>query len=243
MTYWLKLWYWLAMRAAIYFTPPASHPLTVCAARWLGRDAWSRPVPARDACDGFDPGSLDSLTAEPRRYGFHATLKPPFRIAAGHDLGGLRQRLAAFCREQAPVLIPALRLERLGSFFALTPGEAVPALSALAADVVRDFDAFRAPPTGDEIARRKPERLTPRQREYLAAWGYPYVFDEFRFHMTLTGPVPEPQREAMDAVLRARFADFIGRPLMVDTICLFVEPDPPGDFTVDTAVPLSGKRG
>jgi len=231
------------MRAAIYFTALRESDLMACAARWLGRDPWSGSVPAREVCSGVEPATLDALTADPRRYGFHATLKPPFRMAAGRDLGGLRQRLAEFCRDHAPVVIPALRLERMGSFFALTPGRALPALSALAAGVVRDFDAFRAPPTGDEIARRRPEQLTPRQREYLAAWGYPYVFDEFRFHMTLTGPVPAAQREAMDALLRARFADFIGRPLMVDAICLFVEPNPPGDFVVDTAIPLSLPRG
>lgn len=232
------------MRAALYFAPAADHPLSLRAATWLGRDPWNGTSLERGPVGEADPAGVDELTAEPRRYGFHATLKPPFRLAEGLDIDGLRRRLAEFCRDRAPVLIPALRLERIGAFFALTPGEAVPALSALAADVVRQFEAFRAPPTEAEMARRKPERLTSRQREYLVAWGYPYVFDEFRFHMTLTGPVPELQREAMDAVLRARFAEFIGRPLLVDMICLFVEPEPPGDFLVDSAVPLtSGQHG
>jgi putative phosphonate metabolism protein len=232
------------MRAALYYAPPADHPLTHRAAHWLGRDAWSRADLARGACDGFDPGTLDALTAEPRRYGFHATLKPPFRLAEGCSLDRLRSSLASFGRGRPPVLIPALRLERIGAFFALTPGGSDPAdLKVLAADAVRDFDTFRASPTEADIARRRPERLTPRQRENLAAWGYPYVFDEFRFHMTLTGPVPEEQREAMDALLRARFADFIGRPLMVDTLCLFLEPVSPGDFVVDTAIPMAGPRG
>jgi putative phosphonate metabolism protein len=229
------------MRTALYFAPPADHPLTHRAAQWLGRDAWSGAELARGACDGFDPETLDVLTAEPRRYGFHATLKPPFRLAEGCSLAGLRSSLASFGRDRPPVLIPALTLERIGAFFALTPGGSDPAgLQALAADGVRGFDAFRAPPTAEEIARRRPERLTARQRENLAVWGYPYVFDEFRFHMTLTGPVPEEQCAAMDTLLRARFADFIGRPLMVDMVCLFVEPDPPGDLVVDTAIPLAG---
>lgn len=230
------------MRTAIYYAPPPDHPLAIAAASWLGRDAYNGAGIDRGPVSGFDPARLDALTAEPRRYGFHATLKPPFRFAAGRDIAGLRRELAAFCRDHAPVLIPALRLERLGSFFALTPGEALPPLLALAEAAVRDFDGFRAPPTGEEIARRNPERLTSRQREHLAAWGYPYVFDEFRFHMTLTGAVPDARRDAVDAVLRARFADFIGQPLSVDTICLFVEPDPPGDFVVDTAVTLTGSR-
>jgi putative phosphonate metabolism protein len=229
------------MRAALYYAPPPDHPLSRCAARWLGRDAWSGADLAWGACDGFDPDALDTLTAEPRRYGFHATLKPPFRLAEGCSFDGLRSSLATFGGDRRAVVIPELALERIGAFFALTPGGGDPAdLQALAADAVRAFDAFRAPPTAGEIERRRPERLTLRQRENLAAWGYPYVFDEFRFHMTLTGPVPEAQCAAMDAVLRARFADFIGRPLVVDTLCLFVEPVSPGDFVVDTAIPLAG---
>jgi putative phosphonate metabolism protein len=231
------------MRLAIYFSPLTSHPLGRRAAVWLGRDPWLPRVLETPAREELDPSTIRALTAEPRRYGFHATLKPPFRMRRERNLDGLRLHLAEFCAERPPVLIPELRLERMGPFFALTPGDDPEELRELAADAVRDFDDFRAPPTEEEIARRRPERLTPRQREHLAAWGYPYVFDEFRFHMTLTGPVPEAQREAMETVLRARFADFIGQPLVVDALCLFVEPDPPGDFVVDTAIPLTGPRG
>ncbi len=76
--------------------------------------------------------------------------------------------------------------------------------------------------------------MTERQRNYLAVWGYPYVFEEFRFHMTLTGPVPESRQDEIATLLTARFAPFIGRPLSVDRLCLFIEPSPPGDFTVDS---------
>ena len=231
------------MRAALYFSPPADHPLAVAAAAWLGRDAWTGAILDRGPVPDFDATALDALTAEPRRYGFHATLKPPFRLAEGRSLDVLRTEVAAFCRNTPPARIEALRLERIGAFFALTPDGDAAAVHLLADDVVRAFDDFRALPTPDEIARRRPDRLTARQREYLAAWGYPYVFDQFRFHMTLTGPVPEEHRERMEAVLRERFAAFIGRPLAVDALCLFTEPHPPGDFVVDTATPLSGAAG
>jgi putative phosphonate metabolism protein len=226
------------MRAAIYFAPPAEHPLTRAAAAWLGRDAFTGAAMRRGDVPGFEPAEIDALTADPRRYGFHATLKPPFRFADGQGIDSLRPELAAFAETRAAVPMPALRLERLGPFFALTPADPVPALHALGADIVRGFDAFRAPPSEDEIARRRPERLSTRQREHLDAWGYPYVLDEFRFHMTLTGPVPEERRSAMGAVLAERFAAFVGRPLLVDAVGLFVEPSPPGDFVIDTVAPL-----
>lgn len=228
------------MRAALYFAPPADHSLSRTAAEWLGRDAWSGAAVRSGPVAGFDSAERKALTAEPRRYGFHATLKAPFRLGDGDNLGDLRAAVVAFARAAHAVTIPALRLERIGPFFALTPADVVPDLQDLAAAVVRDFEPFRAPLTPAEIARRRPERLTERQRAYLDAWGYPYVFDEFRFHMTLTGPVPEERQAAMAAVLEARFAAFIGRPLAVDTLCLFVERGSPGDFVVDTAVRLDG---
>ncbi len=221
------------MRTALYFTPPDDDPLTRAAVAWLGRDAWRPAAPSGEA-------GPDSIVREPRRYGFHATLKPPFRLAEGKSIEALRGALAAFAAVRPPVTIASLELARIGAFFALVPGGDAAGLDALAGGVVTEFEAFRAPPSASEIARRDPERLTPRQRAHLEAWGYPYVFDEFRFHMTLTGRVPAEQQNAVEAVLRARFAPFIGRPLVVDTLCLFVERDPPGDFVVDTAVRLAG---
>jgi putative phosphonate metabolism protein len=228
------------MRAAIYFTPPPEHALARTAAAWLGRDAWTGARLDRGPVEGLDAEAAAALTAEPRRYGFHATLKPPFRLAEGRSLAALRAALDAFCRTRPPVRIAALRLEAIGSFFALTPAGDSAAVDELAAAVVRTFDRFRAQLTAEEAARRHPERLTPRRREHLAAWGYPYVLDEFRFHMTLTGPVPERQRGAIAAVLRRRFAGFIGAPLAVDRLCLFVEHHAGGDFTVDAAFRLKG---
>jgi putative phosphonate metabolism protein len=228
------------MRVAVYFAPPPDHPLSREAAAWLGRDAWTGVSLDRGTVPGFGVATVDALTADPRRYGFHATLKPPFRLAEGRSLDELRDALASFSAGRPPVLIETLRLERIGPFFALTPDGDRTAVHALADDVVRAFDGFRAPPSKGEIARRRPELLTPRQREYLTDWGYPYVFEEFRMHLTLTGQVPEEYRAPMEAVLRERFAAFIGRPLALDRLCLFVEPTPPGDFVVDTAIPLTG---
>jgi len=230
------------MRAALYFAPPREHPLSRAAAGWLGRSPWRGEPGIPDLDRRVGPGD-DPLVHEPRRYGFHATLKPPFGLATGRTLAALRDAVAAFAAGQPPAAIDSFELARIGAFFALVPGGAAPGLAALASAVVTAFEPFRAPLSATDMARRNPEQLTPRQREYLAAWGYPYVFDEFRFHMTLTGRVPEAERDAVEALLRARFAAFIGRPLAVDTLCLFVEPEPPGDFMIDTAVPLSASAG
>ena len=229
------------MRAAVYFAPPADHPLSRLAAAWLGRDAWTGARLDRGPVSEFDEATLDALTAEPRRYGFHATLKPPFRLAEGHRLSALRAALHGCCRYSPPVTIAALRLDQIGPFFALVPEGDPGRLNGLSELVISVLDPFRAPPTPEEVARRRPERLTARQLKHLTRWGYPYVFDEFRFHMTLTGPVPEEHAELMEATLHDRFASFIGQPLAVDRLCLFIELDPPGDFVVDTAFRLQGR--
>ncbi|MGQ3281168.1 MAG: DUF1045 domain-containing protein, partial [Shinella sp.] len=71
------------MRYALYFTPSASDPLTLSAQRWLGRNAFTGATLAQLSVQGFDAATLAGLTADPRRYGFHATLKAPFSLAEG----------------------------------------------------------------------------------------------------------------------------------------------------------------
>lgn len=227
------------MRYAIYFAPPPVHPLWKAASLWLGRDACSGEAFAPAAGEGLTADEIGALTAEPRRYGFHATLKAPFRLLPGHDEHDVAATLDAAARELAPVTIPRLRIERLGAFFALTPALSSEPLNALAAAIVRRFDHLRAPPGEAEVRRRQSHGLSPTQRHNLAQWGYPYVFADYRFHMSLTGPVPEGKVAAVERLLRRRFESLIGQPLAVDSLSLFVEPTPPGDFVIREQVPLA----
>ena len=104
--------------------------------------------------------------------------------------------------------------------------------------IVDEFEPFRAPLSDADIARRKPESLSAEHRANLMRWGYPYVMDEFRFHMTLTGQVPPDQAPDMRKALDARFADFVNAPLSIDGLALFVEPARGADFTVHRWLPL-----
>jgi putative phosphonate metabolism protein len=230
------------MRIAIFFTPPADHPLTRAAALWLGRDAFSGEEFAQTAVDGFTRREVRELTAAPRRYGFHATLQAPFHLADGVSAPDVESALDTFCASLRPVSLGMLRVERLRSFFALTPPKPVEPVNTLAAEIVRCFDPFRAPPSAEEIERRQPHRLSVRQRENLQRWGYPYVFHDFRFHMTLTGSVPEDRRPAMQALLEKRFRPLLDEPLVIDALSLFVEPNPPGDFVVRRSVIIKQAR-
>lgn len=226
-------------RYAIYYTPPRDDPLTRAAARWLGRDAF--------AGTGERDGIADEdrhLTADPRRYGFHATIKPPFRLRHDRTASGLRDALARYCAGQPAVPIGPLRVARLASFFALVPVAAPPALQVLADGAVAGLDGFRAPPTDDELQRRLRSRLDDSEKAHLMRWGYPYVFDRFRFHMTLTGAVDAESRDRIGGRLDALFSDLAAGQHRIDALTLFVQPDAQSDFVVDTSFPLlAGEAG
>ncbi|MCF3640861.1 DUF1045 domain-containing protein [Rhizobium sp. TRM95111] len=227
------------MRYGLYFTPPASDALTIRASRWLGRNAFTGAALQQPAVEGFDASAFAALTADPRRYGFHATLKAPFELAPGTTEAELVAEIVRFVGETERFEIPDLAIGRLGSFFALVPGQDCPPLQAFAAEVVRRFERFRAPLSSADIARRRPDRLTSDERQNLVQWGYPYVFDSFRFHMTLTGPVPAGDAPAVERALRVHFAEHDGPSLPVGGLALFRESSRGADFTVHSLFPLA----
>ena len=213
-------------RYAIYAMPPPGHPLEIAASRWLGRDAYAnKPLP-RPAIAGLPADDWSALVAAPAHYGFHATLMAPFLPGEAIDEDDILAGLEAMAARQPPVLIPALEIRRLGDFFALVPADRLPALDRLAAAVVVGCQSMRAPLGAGEIARRRKAGLSAAEKANLLTWGYPYVFDAFRFHMTLTGAVPEGRAPAVSEHLRDYFADFIGKPYFLDHIALCVESSP-----------------
>lgn len=173
-------------RIAIYYTPQPG-AFANFAASVLGWDNHhGRPV-SQPIIAGLD---LPEITRVPRKYGFHATLKAPFRLRENTNLDTVIAAVDALATRLSSVALPNLHLVQIGQFIAFAPGDSGP--SDLAGDVVRALEPFRARLSEAEIARRNPEALTKRQRMLLRHFGYPYVFDEFRFHMTITGPVDQP---------------------------------------------------
>jgi len=213
------------MRVAIYFTPDRDHPLTRHAAAWLGRDAFAADDAATDTGDGRP-------VSEPARYGFHATLKAPFRLARPHTLAALDVALSAFARSRAGLELGTLRLARIDGFFALVPVCSPPELLELEMEVRTYFEPYRAPLTEADYIRRKPDRLTPRQRDNLARWGYPHVAEDFRFHMTLTDRVPDAEAPAIAAELQCILGPALRDTVRLDALALFVEPEPGQPFSI-----------
>ncbi|MGY3237478.1 MULTISPECIES: DUF1045 domain-containing protein [unclassified Bradyrhizobium] len=219
-------------RYAIYFAAGADSALSRFGAELLGYDAYTGEEPpfAGDALR-VAPDWRD-ITADPRRYGFHGTLKAPMALAAGRTEAELSAACAAFAGKARPIPVIRPVVGAISGFIAVIPAEPVDALQKLAADCARDFDCFRPPLTAEDRARRKPDRLSERQRDYLDRWGYPYVMEEFRFHMTLTGRLDADRRGPILEMLRARFAGLGLDTLEIDRITLFKQDDAKTRFRV-----------
>ena len=220
------------MRYAIYFTPGQNDPLTRIAASWLGRDPFTSAQPPAPAVTHLSPAEIAYHTASARRYGFHATLKAPFHLADGATEAELDSAVAGFAAAADPILLSRLTPARIDGFLALVPGGPAPDLDRFAGEIVTVFDRFRAPLGDAEVKRRNPDALSPEEFRNLLQWGYPYVFESFRFHMTLTGRVADHDLPRVRAAIDELFEPVLARPTTVDGLALFVEPEPGAPFVV-----------
>jgi putative phosphonate metabolism protein len=226
----------MSIRSAVYFAPAPGSALEAFGCGWLGRAPDGTPL-AQPAVPSIDPASLFEITRSPRHYGFHGTLKAPFALAEGISPDDFDEAVEAFARGREPFEI-TLEVGSLGGFIAFVPAAASPALDVLAADCVEAFQTFRAPPDNAEIARRRASGLTPRQDRHLLRYGYPYVLDDFRFHMTLTERLQAPERDRVQALLAERAAPICATPLRIDAIAVFEQPSREAPFALRRRFPF-----
>jgi ribose 1,5-bisphosphokinase len=214
-------------RYALYFAPSPDSLWWDAGCRWLGRDAARGIACPQPRIAGVPPKLLREITAKARRYGFHATLKAPFRLARGASEAALVALAESFCAAQEPVILEGMQVQALGSFLALRPAGPADAVGALAMRCVSCFDALRAPLDADELARRRLASLTERQEALLKQWGYPYVAEEFRFHMTLTDSLSRVDAGTAEAIRKAAEEYFsvpcATQPMTVDALTMFRE--------------------
>lgn len=224
-------------RYAVYFTPSPG-PLAEFGTRWLGWDIAAGKAVQHPDIAGL-PLPVSDITRTPRRYGLHATIKPPFRLTDGQDKATLRSAFDVFCQGASPVTVTGLELAQLGRFLALVPAGDDSTLNALAAQAVRALDTFRAPPGEAELAKRRAGGLNRAQDRLLTQWGYPYVMEAFRFHITLSGKLPNSQARQVAEALRPTLEPLIPAPYLIDVLSLVGE-DEAGMFHLIHRQTLSG---
>ena len=220
----------MGARYAIYFAPPRESLLWQAGCQWLGRDPSTGEALRQPGVPGWAAAHLAQWTFAPRLYGFHATLKAPFSLVNGCDEPALHAALEQFAVEREPFPLPLLQVAILSGFLALRPAARSHALHALADDCVVRLDHLRQPPDESELARRRSAGLTPRQETLLAKYGYPYVLEEYRFHLTLTDRLLPECGARLLPWLAGHFARALGEPLRVDGICLFIQDRPGAAF-------------
>lgn len=226
----------MTARFALYLAPEADEPLWRFGSAWLGYDARTGADLKHVALPGVSTETIREVTAHPRLYGLHITLKAPFRLTEGVSVQDLERAVEDLARRHDPFGPFVLELEarKAGEdrfFLCLAPADRQQALHHLEADAVVALDSLRAPLTSAEIARRKPDCLSPKERGYLKNYGYPHVLDSFRPHISLTGPIPE------DTALQTALAERLNNdPALMVLACrsllLFEQPEPGARFQV-----------
>ena len=215
-------------RYAVYLTPPPSHELTQLAAEWLGRNPWNRQRFAPFAPEGISTEEMWEATAAPRHYGFHATLRAPFELTSESNPEALNALVSNFCTN-VPTLNLTLRVEPLGPFLALQ-AERSGALQQLERELLSTIEPFRKPLSEFDRLRRLKAPLTERQKQSLEAWGYPYVGPDFRFHMTLTGPLPNDRMKQFETAANLWFKEWLAISLDQLGLAVFHQPDRQSPF-------------
>ncbi len=219
-------------RYAIYATPTGQ--LARLGAAWLGWDMAQGCSVDHPVIDGLD---IAKITKRPRKYGLHATIKPPMHLSTGKTEAQLTEAARAMATKISPVILDGLQIARIGGFLALTPVGNTAHLSHMANTTVETLDPFRAPASSQELARRRKRPLSPSQEHNLAQWGYPNVMDDFGFHITLTGPLKNA--EAAAAMITPYFAPFLSSPFVIDHLTLAGE-DQGGKFHSIAQLPFGG---
>jgi hypothetical protein len=224
-------------RYAIYWAPEPGSALADFGRRWLGSDPERGEAWEDRETLGLDAGLVARATAAPRRYGLHATMKAPFRLAPGMGEAALTDALLAFSAPRRRVRTGCLRLARFANWLALVPSAPLADLDWLAAECVVHFDRFRAPLNGDDRARRS-GLADPLRLSYFEQFGYPDVLTAFAFHITLAGPLPAAELDAIETALRPATASFTQEPFVLRSLCCFGDPGEGGLFQLRSRAPL-----
>lgn len=227
-------------RYAVYAAPKADSALGRFGNAWLGRDPATDVSLPRPKIPGYGQDDIQRMTAPPSRYGFHGTLKPPFRLADATDEAALFTALERLAGTMAPVEIGGFEIRSIGRFVAIVPEHPNPELAQLASRCVAGLDSFRRPAGADELARRRAQGLSDDEERNLTRWGYPYVMEAFRFHLTLTGSLDDAAARRHVVEDLAAFASTALGPYRLDDIAVFGEPVSGAPFRLLRRFALNG---
>lgn len=227
----------MSARYALYFSPDDNSPLGLFGNKILGRNSKSQR--ADDAVSNFsDQRRWKSLTKKPSHYGFHATLKAPFELAAGSSPVQLKQACQQLANKLAPIELTGLAPGLISDFAALSLSLQPDALAALARTCVEALEPFRAPISEQDIQRRLHQPMSERQLFQLKHYGYPYIFDDFQFHMTLSDKLGDGDTDYLQW-LEHEYTQMVTSTPVLDQIALYSQIDRASAFVLVEAYRLA----
>lgn len=219
-------------RYAIYALPRAQSALWQFGSAAIGYNSRNGTFCSAWCPRGISPEQWHEWTAEPRRYGFHATIVAPFELRVGFSEAELIETVDRFAAVNNPLQIGPLAVTQIGSFIALCKTGSQDTINKFASEIVTRFNRFRAPLSDYDLTRRTSATLTPRQKEYLRRFGYAYVHEDFRFHMTLTGSLPPAAGDHVMAELAEAYSQIENELFILTTLCVLRQDDRTKPFRV-----------
>jgi hypothetical protein len=220
-------------RYAIYFAPRPDSAWWSAGSEWLGRCALGDQAMTQSYPPSISPEKFAQLTAHPRRYGWHATMKAPFVLREDADFNQLKDELARVCAQFKSFELPTLQVTRLDDFLALTPLGDVTEICRVERACVMQLNSLAAPLPPDELLRRRSAGLSLAKDAMLLQWGYPHVLDYFRFHISLTGPLRDCSELQIQSIINFAAAKFNSLPAcQFESLAIFAEPERGADFVL-----------
>ena len=187
-------------RYAIYYVPSENSELDLFGKCWLGWDPYKGVETTKSDLSKLPSfKKFSSLVLTPKQYGFHGTIKAPFRLKNEYTYNDLENKVREISKQIHSFYFDQLIIKKLGNFIGLIPTNNLK-INAVSNKFVEELDYLRDELSESEIKKRKPHKLTSNQKQMLFKWGYPYVFDEFKFHLTLTSKLNVVE---IDDVLRS----------------------------------------
>lgn len=223
------------MRIALYYAPALDDLLWQLACRWLGRDPETNAAVVQP-----DIAQIAAVTASPRLYGFHATLKPPMRLKPGMGYPQAIDAVREIAAGIAPFALPPLAVTDFGGFLALRETRESMALQALSDACVAGLDHLREPSDEAELARRRRHGLSAAEDAMLTRWGYQHVFATWTFHMTLTRRLTTEEKSVFLQAAGDHFANALAMPRQVADIAVFTEAAEGAAFLLAERISLRG---
>lgn len=223
----------IPFRHAAYFAPAFNSQAWDLGSQWLGRCARNSTLLEQPKLEKISSELFENLTRTPRLYGWHATLKAPFELNLNLRPEELRAAFKQLAHNTVASFHLPLKLVELGDFLALVPSQPSPDLQKFAERCVRELHSFALPLSESELQRRTRADLTDRQKELLGEWAYPFVMEQFQFHLTLSGSlqhIEQQVKEDLKTAAQTWFAPLLEDGLLIDSVTWFTQDQKNGNF-------------